>query len=87
VLKPETARSMIVNQNGGLDRKWGYGWMVGTTGLGKGCSEASFGHSGSTGTLCWHDPQKDRTFVLFNTKPSDVSNKTLLRPVSDLVSQ
>lgn len=87
VLKPETARSMVVNQIEGLERKWGYGWTLGATSLGKGCSESSFGHGGSTGTLCWHDPQKDRTFVLFNTKPADVSNKILIRPVSDLLSQ
>ena len=86
VLKADTAASMIRNQNGGLQRAWGYGWMVGANGLGKGCSELSFGHSGSTGTLCWHDPQKDRTFVLLNSKPADVSSKLLLRPVSDLLS-
>ena len=87
VLKTETKASMIRNQNEGLNRAWGYGWMVGANGLGKACSERAFGHSGSTGTLCWHDPQKDRTFVLLNTKPADVSSKLLLRPVSDLLSE
>jgi len=87
VLRRETAASMIVNQNANVDRPWGYGWMVGSSGFGKGCSESSFGHSGSTGTLCWHDPQRDRTFVLLNTKPAEVSSKTLLRPVSELLSQ
>lgn len=87
VLRPDTAQSMIVNQNGGLNRPWGYGWMVGSAGFGKGCSASTFGHSGSTGTLCWHDPQRDTTFVLLNTRPADVSGKTLLRPVSELLSQ
>jgi beta-lactamase class C len=87
VLKRETAAAMIVNQNRGLNRAWGYGWMVGSEGLGKGCSERSFGHSGSTGTLCWFDRQKDTAFVLLTTKPADVSNAILIRPVSDLVSQ
>lgn len=87
VLKRETAASMISNQNTGLKRAWGYGWMVGSAGLGKGCSEASFGHSGSTGTLCWHDAKKDTTFVLLTTRPAIVSSPMLIRPVSDLISQ
>jgi beta-lactamase class C len=87
LLKRETAASMIANQNPGLNRAWGYGWMVGATGLGKGCSEQSFGHSGSTGTLCWFDPQKKTSFVLLTTRPADVSNAMLIRPVSDLISQ
>jgi CubicO group peptidase (beta-lactamase class C family) len=78
---------MIVNQNPGLNRAWGYGWMVGSTGLGKGCSDESFGHSGSTGTLCWLDRRKNTTFVLLTTRPADVSNAMLIHPVSDLVSQ
>jgi CubicO group peptidase (beta-lactamase class C family) len=87
VLKRETAASMIVNQNSGLNKPWGYGWKVGSDGLGKGCSESSFGHSGSTGTLCWVDPQKGTAFVLLTTKPADVSNRILIRPVSNLISQ
>jgi beta-lactamase class C len=87
VLKRETAASMIVNQNPGLNRAWGYGWMVGSTGLGAGCSQSTFGHSGSTGTLCWLDRQKGTTFVLLTTRPADVSTALLIRPVSDLISQ
>lgn len=86
VLKRETAASMIVNQNAGLKRAWGYGWMVGTEGLGKGCSAESFGHSGSTGTLCWFDRKKDTGFVLLTTRPLDVSRLLLVEPVSDLIS-
>lgn len=87
LLKRETAASMIVNQNRGLNRPWGYGWLVGHDGLGRGCSESSFGHSGSTGTLCWRDPRRDTSFVLLTTRPADVSNAMLIRPVSDLISQ
>ena len=87
VLKAETAAAMIQNQNTGLKRSWGYGWMVGSTELGKGCSPGTFGHSGSTGTLCWHDPKKDTTFVLLTTKPANLSSVMLIRPVSDLISQ
>ena len=87
VLKRETAASMVKNQNEGLNRSWGYGWKVGKEEFGKGCSEATFGHSGSTGTLCWHDPKKGTTFVLLTTRPATVSNPMLIRPVSDLIAQ
>lgn len=87
VLKQETAAAMTVNQNAGLNRPWGYGWMAGPVGLGKGCSQTSFGHSGSTGTLCWFDRQKKTSFVLLTTRPADVSGAMLIRPVSDLISE
>ena len=86
VLKRETATSMVTNQNPGLNRSWGYGWKVGRDEFGKGCSEATFGHSGSTGTLCWHDPKKGTSFVLLTTRPAAVSNAMLIRPVSDLIA-
>jgi CubicO group peptidase (beta-lactamase class C family) len=86
VLKPETAAAMISNQTAGLSKRWGLGWMLNNGQFGKGCSTATFGHSGSTGTLCWLDPKKELSFVLLTTKPSQESEKTLLYPASDLVS-
>ena len=64
----------------------GIGFMVGPVGLGKGCSERVFGHSGSTGTLAWADPATDTTFVLLTALPKNVSGQLILYPVSDLVS-
>jgi len=84
VVRPETAAAMIVNQTAGLNLPWGLGWAVQR--FGKGCSPQTFGHSGSTGTLAWHDPAKDLTFVLLTTKPAAESNKTLIQPVADLLS-
>jgi CubicO group peptidase (beta-lactamase class C family) len=86
VVKPETAAAMITNQNAGLNQRWGLGWMVNDGKWAKDCSERTYGHSGSTGTLCWHDPARDLTFVLLTTRPADQSSGTLLRPVSELVS-
>jgi CubicO group peptidase (beta-lactamase class C family) len=86
VLKPEIASAMVVNQTAGLNKPWGLGWMLNDGQFGTGCSASTFGHSGSTGTLCWLDPQRDLTFVLLTTKPADQSTKTLLYPVSDSVS-
>ncbi len=86
VLKVETARSMIRNHNEGLNRPCGLGFQV-QEGFGRACSEATFGHGGSTGTSCWADPDKDLTFVLLTTLPARVSRDLVLRPVSDLVSE
>jgi CubicO group peptidase (beta-lactamase class C family) len=85
VLRPETAAAMVANQTPGLNQSWGLGWMVGRR-FGKGCSAHTFGHSGSTGTLAWLDPDKDLSLVLLTTLPAAVSQKTLLGPVSDLIS-
>ncbi len=86
VVKPETSAAMVTNQNAGLSKPWGLGWMLNTGQFGKGCSAATFGHSGSTGTMCWLDPVNRQSFVLLTTKPAQQSTKTLLYPVSDSVS-
>jgi CubicO group peptidase (beta-lactamase class C family) len=87
VLKPETAAKMITNQNAGLNQPYGIGWAVNGAKFGKGCSAKTYGHGGSTGTLCWLDPEKDLSFVLLTTKPAAQSQKTLISPVSDIVSE
>jgi CubicO group peptidase (beta-lactamase class C family) len=84
VLKPETAAAMITNQNQGLKQPWGLGWMVRAFGR---SSARTFGHSGSTGTVAWLDPEKDLSCVLLTTKPAAVSQKTLLDPVTQAVSE
>jgi beta-lactamase class C len=86
VLKPATAAAMISDQTPGLNKRWGLGWMLNNGQFGKDCSAATFGHSGSTGTMCWLDPQKDLSFVLLTTKPAHESTKTVLAPVSELVA-
>jgi CubicO group peptidase (beta-lactamase class C family) len=85
ILKKATAAAMIANQNRGLNQPWGIGWRLGTS-LAQGTSARTFGHSGSTGTLAWLDPERDLSFVLLTTKPAAVSQKTVIKPVSDSVS-
>lgn len=86
VVKPQTAASMIVNQNPGLNEPWGIGFMVKPGSFAAKCSPRTFGHSGSTGTLCWADPARESVFVLLTTWPAAGSRSRLLRPVSDLAS-
>lgn len=85
-LKAATAQNMIVNQNQGLNKTWGIGFMVEPGTFGKSCSAKTYGHYGSTGTVCWADPAKNLICVLLTTKPADQSRAGLLGPVSDLVS-
>lgn len=86
VLRAETAQLMIQYHTPGLEARRGIGFMIGPAGFGKGCSEKSFGHSGSTGTLAWADPATDMTCVILTSLPSRISGETILRPVSDIVS-
>lgn len=86
ILKASTAGSMIRNQTAGLDRPWGFGFMIEPGAFGKTCSPRTFGHYGSTGTVAWADPAKDLICVLLTTKPAAQSRAGLLGPVSDLVA-
>lgn len=87
VVKPETAAAMITNQNAGLNDPWGIGFLVKPGGFGRACSAEAFGHSGSTGTISWADPKSGTSFVLLTTKPAEFSRATVLKPVSDMVSE
>jgi CubicO group peptidase (beta-lactamase class C family) len=70
VVKPETARLMIENHNPpGLTPR-GLGFGVGKGSGSPGCSERSFGHTGSTGTLCWADAMSDTICVVLTSLPA-----------------
>jgi CubicO group peptidase (beta-lactamase class C family) len=70
VLKPETARSMVKNHNpAGLPLR-GLGFAVGAAAASRGCSARTFGHTGSTGTLCWADPASETICVVLTSLPS-----------------
>jgi CubicO group peptidase (beta-lactamase class C family) len=69
VVKPETARLMIKNHNPvGLTPR-GLGFAVGKGAGSPGCSEQTFGHTGSTGTLCWADPASETICVVLTSLP------------------
>jgi CubicO group peptidase (beta-lactamase class C family) len=86
VLRPATARRMIENQNRGLNLPWGLGWMVEPGKFGKACSDQTFGHWGSTGTVAWCDQMSGAVCVLLTTRPADESRASMLGPVSDVVA-
>jgi CubicO group peptidase (beta-lactamase class C family) len=69
VVKPETARLMVKNHNPvGLPPR-GLGFAVDKASGSPGCSERTFGHTGSTGTLCWADPASETTCVVLTSLP------------------
>lgn len=69
VVKPETARLMVTNQNPpGLTPR-GLGFNVGVEAGSKRCSARTFGHTGSTGTLCWADPETEAICVVLTSLP------------------
>ena len=69
VLRVETARQAIQNHNQGLDTPRGIGFALGSKANSPACSEETFGHGGSTGTLCWADPRTETICVVLTTLP------------------
>jgi CubicO group peptidase (beta-lactamase class C family) len=68
-VKPETARLMIKNHNPEGFTPRGLGFGVGKGAGSAGCSERTFGHTGSTGTLCWADPASETICVVLTSLP------------------
>jgi beta-lactamase class C len=76
ILKMETARSMLVNQNQGLNLPWGIGFSL---------KPKNFGHGGSTGTTCFAEPATGLVCVLLTTLPAD--ENPYLKPASEAVAE
>lgn len=69
IVKPETAELMTGNQNRpGLTPR-GLGFNVGAPAGSPGCSETTFGHTGSTGTLAWADGSTETICVVLTSLP------------------
>lgn len=68
-VKAATARLMISNQNPPGVTPRGLGFVVGSA-LGKGLSEETFGHTGSTGTIAWADPATHTICVVLTSLPA-----------------
>lgn len=68
-MKPESAQLMISNHNADGVKSRGLGFDVGGM-LGSPQNESTFGHTGSTGTICWADPPSDTICVVLTTLPA-----------------
>lgn len=69
-VRPETARLMTTNQNPPGFTPRGLGLVVGTGAGSPGCSERTFGHTGSTGTIAWADPATETICVVLTSLPA-----------------
>ncbi len=69
-VKPETARLMVRNHNPAGFTPRGLGLAVGAAAGSKGCSEKTFGHTGSTGTIAWADPVTHTICVVLTSLPA-----------------
>ena len=87
VIKERTVRLILRNHNPPGFTAHGLGMAVGTRVGGTGCSERTFGHTGSTGTLVWADPETDTICVVLTTLPADAVSPHPRRLVSDLVAE
>ncbi|MCL4206038.1 MAG: beta-lactamase family protein [Pirellulaceae bacterium] len=69
-VKPETARLMVQNHNPPGIEPRGLGFQVGTGAGSPGCSDRTFGHTGSTGTIAWADPASETICVVLTSLPA-----------------
>lgn len=69
-VKPATARLMTRNHNSPGQTPRGLGLNVGTGAGSKGCSDKTFGHTGSTGTIAWADPSTQTICVVLTSLPA-----------------
>jgi CubicO group peptidase (beta-lactamase class C family) len=60
---------MIENHNPKGFSPRGLGFDIGKESGSPGCSERTFGHTGSTGTLCWADPESETICVVLTSLP------------------
>jgi serine-type D-Ala-D-Ala carboxypeptidase len=71
LLKPQTCAIFHTNLTEGMGEPRSIGWqlasMQGST-AGPLLPPNSFGHLGFTGTSCWNDPERERTFILLTNR-------------------
>ncbi|MBI1830027.1 MAG: beta-lactamase family protein, partial [Planctomycetes bacterium] len=92
ILSPASVRAMTMNQLAAMpavpeeDRRckpWGLGWRLNwpshSANFGDLLGPRAYGHWGSTGTLCWIDPDADAFFILFTTQPQEPEGRFLAR--------
>lgn len=73
-VKPATATLMTTNQNPAGITPRGLGFNVSAAAGSKGCSDKTFGHTGSTGQLCWADPATETICVVLTSLPALAAN-------------
>lgn len=70
-LRKATTELMLQNHNAAVRVPRGLGFALGPITLSPACSESSFGHTGSTGTIAWIDRQRDLSLVVLTSLPAE----------------
>lgn len=71
LLKPETCALFTSNMTEGMEEARSIAWQLAATPestAGPHLPPDSFGHLGFTGTSCWNDPTRERTFILLTNR-------------------
>jgi CubicO group peptidase (beta-lactamase class C family) len=87
LMKPETAALMVRNHNPEGFAPRGLGFAAGSGSGARGCSERTFGHTGSSGTLAWADPETDTVCVVLTTLPAAAASPHPRTEASERVAQ
>jgi CubicO group peptidase (beta-lactamase class C family) len=87
MLKPETSAEMIRRQIPAPQMARGLGFGLGRSNSSRFCSQAAFGHTGSTGTLTWADPQSSAACVVLTTLPGGAVDPHPRQVASDQFAQ
>ena len=86
LFRPEVVKQMIRNQNPDGIESRGLGLDVGMNASCSKCSDKTFGHTGSTGTIAWADPERDRVCVVLTTLPAGTSTNHPRQLASDRIA-
>jgi CubicO group peptidase (beta-lactamase class C family) len=78
---------MVRNHNPDGLRPRGLGFAIGAQAGSPRCSRSTFGHSGSSGTLAWADPQTQTICVVLTTLPARAGQPHPRALVSDRVAE
>jgi CubicO group peptidase (beta-lactamase class C family) len=71
LLEPDTCALFRANLTAGLEEARSFAWQLAETKdstAGASLSPDSFGHLGFTGTSCWIDPVRERTYILLTNR-------------------
>jgi CubicO group peptidase (beta-lactamase class C family) len=71
LLQPETCALFQTNMTNGMEEARSFGWQLAETKdstASMSLPPNSFGHLGFTGTSCWNDPMRSRTFILLTNR-------------------
>ena len=86
IFRPEVANLMIQNHNPSGIASRGLGLDVGMNDVVPNTSIKTFGHTGSTGTIAWADPERDRVCVILTTLPAGANKDHPRQIASERIS-